>query len=148
MHLVDQYIAEFFPDGTEARGNLCVMARHYGVSLELAGLLRLYAGSPLLRVFMNTPFPHLPCRVIPEDRNTAWLAYAIKFVSLMTYTRYAFACDGAHYHFHVYLTHDAFIAIASEGDTYIPGQYWTDLVDFLAQDWRKTIVIITKAPSV
>jgi len=147
MHLVDPYIADFFPGVTEARGNLCIMARHYGVSLELAGLLRLYSRSPLLRVFLHTPFPCPPRRVIPEDRNSAWLGYAINFVSRMTYTRYVVAHDRANHHFHVYLTHEAFTAIASEGETEIPGQHWTDLVGFPEINWRKIVVTVTEAPS-
>jgi len=147
MHLVDPYIADFFPGVTEARGNLRIMARQYGVSLELAGLLRLYARSPSLRVFLHTPFPCPPRRVIPEDRNSAWLVYAIKFVSRMTYTRYVDTLDRANHHFHVYLTHEAFTAIASEGETEIPGQHWANLVGFPGMKRRKVVVTVTEAPS-
>jgi len=65
----------------------------------------------------------------------------------MTYTRYVDTLDRANHHFHVYLTHEAFTAIAPEGETEIPGQHWADLVGFPEINWRKIVVTVTEAPS-
>jgi hypothetical protein len=141
MAFVDEYVADFFPHRTRAGGSLIIFMQKFETPLGLASLLRLYAASPSLRIYVSPTFCSLPPRLIPKDRSEAWLLYAINSISRLKYIRYSSTSDEFYDKIEVFLTHDAFKAFASEGGKEISAQHWADLVGF--PEWNKYRMIFT-----
>jgi hypothetical protein len=146
MAFVDEYVADFFPHETGAGGSLIIFMQKFETPLELASLLRLYAASPSLRVYVSPTFCSLPPRIIPKVRSDAWLLYAINSVSRLRYTRYSSTSAKFYDKIEVFLTQDAFKAFASNGEKEILAQHWADLVGFPKWNQYRMIATVKGAP--
>ena len=138
MHLVDRYIEAFYPDGTGARGRLIIRARRRGQALELGKLLYLHAASPSLRVGISS-FSSLPGRLLPKDRSSAWLVYATKSVSRLTFVN---SMDGQSNHsLHISVSREACALIAHDWNAEMRARHWQKMAHFPTHSKGNTVTI-------
>jgi hypothetical protein len=120
----------------------------YNIPLELINLIRPYFALPFVHVYISGQFSSFAREMLPKDRSSALLRYAVRSVSRLTCICYASAPKGENHNLTVGLTPDAFKSIALDGEAEIDAQYWADLVGFPNPFPHRVVVTVKEAPDV